>query len=500
MTPVQQDDHRLTVAVDGGLINGRYDPRGAVRAFLGIPYAAAPTGPLRWKPPQPVTPWHGVRPATALAPQCLQAGRPDDSVYAEFAGKQPMSEDCLYLNVWSAAPAADARWPVMVWFHGGAFQQGSGGNPVFVQGDLAHQGVVLVTFNYRLGPFGFMAHPGLTAEARGAGSGNYGLLDMAAALDWVRRNIGAFGGDPKGVTIFGQSAGAAGVVNMMAAPRARGLFAGAIAQSFGVTAMQSLADAERSGAAFSEHLGAERIAQLREVPGPELLKRYLAQPERWMPIVDGSFIERAVRETFSAGEQQAVPFLTGWNADEGTTFAPPGDAEPQELKARLYGRFGTAAAEAERLYPTASAAEARASSIALIGDELFAWGVWRAARDQARLAPTYLYHFDHPHPFASHQSYREAPRAADLGVFHSSEYPYVFGTTGVLTRSWGDADRRMTELMQSYWLRFATTGDPNGAGLPHWPRFDDRVPSVLRLAPQPGVIDVPRRAQLSLAD
>jgi para-nitrobenzyl esterase len=178
----------------------------------------------------------------------------------------------------------------------------------------------------------------------------------------------------------------------------------------------------------------------------------------------------------------------------------PGDVDPQKVRARLHARFAATAAQAERLYPTASPAEARASSVTLIGDELFAWGVWRAARDQARVAPTYLYHFDHPQPFAPHQSYREAPRAADLGVFHSSEYPYVFGTTGVLTRDWDAADRRMTELMQSYWLHFAKAGDPNGAGMPHWPRFDDRAPSVLRLAPEPGVIDVPRRAHLSLAD
>ncbi|MBW8858092.1 MAG: carboxylesterase family protein, partial [Bradyrhizobium sp.] len=228
MTSLHEDDPQLTVAVDGGLVHGRFDPKREARAFLGIPYAAPPLGALRWKPPQPVARWDGVRPAHAFSPQCLQAGRPDDSVYGEFAGRQPMSEDCLYLNVWSAAPAADAGWPVMVWFHGGAFQQGSGANPVFVEGDLPRHGVVLVTFNYRLGPFGFMAHPELTAEADGAGSGNYGLLDMTAALGWVRRNIAAFGGDPDRVTVFGQSAGAGGIVDLMAAPRSRGLFARAI--------------------------------------------------------------------------------------------------------------------------------------------------------------------------------------------------------------------------------------------------------------------------------
>ena len=500
MTSLHEDDPRLTVAVDGGLVRGRLDRTREVRAFLGIAYAAPPLGALRWKAPQPAVRWDGVRLADAFAPQCLQAGRAEDSVYAEFAGRQPMSEDCLYLNVWSAAPAADAGWPVMVWFHGGAFQQGSGANPVFVEGDLPRHGVVLVTFNYRLGPFGFMAHPELTTEADGAGSGNYGLLDMTAALGWVRRNIAAFGGDADRVTVFGQSAGAGGSVDLMAAPQARGLFARAIAQSFGVTAMQGLAEAERSGIAFAERLGASSVARLREVPGPELLARYLEQRERWMPIVDGALIERPVRETFAAGGQHAVPFLTGWNADEGTTFVAPGEVDPQAFRSRLQSRFGAAAADAERLYPAPDGRAARSASVALIGDELFAWGVWRAARDQARIAPTYLYHFDHPQPFAPQQSYREAPRASDLGVFHSSEYPYVFGSTAVLTREWGEADRRMTALMQGCWQRFAQTGDPNAPDLPHWPRFDDRVPSVLRLAPEPRVIDVPRRAHLALAD
>ena len=306
----------LVVAVEGGLVCGRREGAGDVRAFLGIPYAAPPVGSLRWQPPQPVAAWRGVRPARALAPQCLQPKRPPDSVYAEYAGVQPMSEDCLYLNVWSAAPSSDARWPVMVWFHGGAFQQGAGSNPVFVRGDLPSHGVVLVTFNYRLGPFGFMAHPGLSEESPQHTSGNYGLLDMAAVLGWVRRNIAGFGGDPDQVTLFGQSAGAAGIVDMMAAPRTRGLFTRAIAQSFGVTQMNTLAEAERSGAAFAERIGAADPAALRELDGETLLARHTETSERWMPIVDGDFIERHVRATFAEGRQAPVPLLTGWNADE----------------------------------------------------------------------------------------------------------------------------------------------------------------------------------------
>ncbi|HEY3635663.1 MAG TPA: carboxylesterase family protein, partial [Caldimonas sp.] len=327
------------VAVEGGPVRGMRDAHG-VGAWLAIPYAAPPTGDLRWRAPTPVRSWHGVRPAQTLPPQCMQPGRPADSVYAEFAGVQPMSEDCLYLNVWSAAQAGE-RLPVMVWVHGGAFQQGSGANPVFVCGDLPRQGIVLVTLNYRLGPFGFLAHPGLSAESPEGVSGNYGLLDVAAALAWVRRNIAAFGGDPEQVTLFGQSAGAAIVIDLMAAPRAQGLFARAVAQSFGVTPMRTRAEAELSGRAFAARVGAGDIAALRALPAETLLARYLEQSERWMPIVDGTLIERPVIETFDAGLEQAVPLLTGWNRDEGTTF--PGADDSVAFASHLARRFGARA-------------------------------------------------------------------------------------------------------------------------------------------------------------
>jgi para-nitrobenzyl esterase len=496
--PARDETDSSVVTVDGGRLVGRHDPQSGVRSFLGVPYAAPPLRALRWRPPQPVEPWSGVRPARSLAPQCLQPGRPAGSVYAEYSGVQPMSEDCLYLNVWSAAPAPDARWPVMVWFHGGAFQQGAGSNPVFVRGDLPRHGVVLVTFNYRLGPFGFMAHPALSQESAQHASGNYGLLDMAAALAWVRRNIGAFGGDPDRVTLFGQSAGAAGVVDMMVAKATRGLYARAIAQSFGIARMNTLAEAERSGAAFAERIGATSLAALRELSGETLLARYIDASERWMPIVDGAFIERPVHDLFAEGRQDAVPLLTGWNSDEGTTF--PAAASVAALRDRLQARFGERAGEAAALYPSGNDAQARRSSLELIGDDLFAWGVWRAANDHSRVAPTYLYHFAHPQPFAPEQRFTEAAHVVDLGVFHSAEYPYVFGSTAVLTRNWGSDDQRMTELMQAYWLQFAREGTPNRVGLAHWPGFADGTRSVLQLTPRPALIDVPRRPHLAFID
>lgn len=497
-------DDDLVVRVDGGFAAGIR--RGGVRAWLGLPYAAPPLGERRWCEPQPVPAWAGVRAATAFAPQCLQPGRPADSVYAEYAGVQPMSEDCLYLNVWSAAPDATARLPVMVWIHGGAFQQGAGSNPVFVRGDLAQQGVVLVTLNYRLGPFGFLAHPDLSAQAAQrsgrAASGNYGLMDMIAALRWVQRRIAAFGGDPANVTLFGQSAGGASVIDLMAAPAARGLFQRAIAQSFGIAAMGGLDEAERQGAAFARHAGAADLAALRRLDAQALLDAYLRQDERFMPFADGHVLERPVLETFVRGEQAPVPLLIGWNADEGSTFGAAPDAEA--FGALLRRRFGADAEAALRLYPAADDAQARDSSRRLIGDELFGWGAWRAAREHTRLAPTWVYHFEHPQPFAAAQRYREAAPASALGVFHSSEYPYVFGSTGVLTRDWGEDDARIVRLMQRHWLAFARSGRPApGADADAdvaWPPFDDTRPSVMRLATRPALIDVPRRPHLQFLD
>lgn len=484
-----------TVRVDAGLLRGTRE--GGVDAFLGVPYAAPPVGALRWRPPQPVPPWDGVRAAERFAPQCVQPPRPADSVYAEFAGTQPMSEDCLYLNVWTAAPAARAGWPVMVWIHGGAFQQGAGSNPVFVRGDLPRHGVVLVTLNYRLGPFGFMAHPGLTAEGAGA-SGNYGLHDIVAALRWVRRHIEAFGGDPDRVTLFGQSAGAAAVIDLIASSEAQGLFRQAIAQSFGVTPMRTLEAAEQSGARFSGSLQATRVNELRALHPQRLLEAYLRQPDRWMPIADGRLLRAPVIDLFARCEQQRVPLLTGWNADEGTTF--PAAANLAGLGAELARRFGERAEEAQRLYPADNDLEARAASHALTGDALFALGVWRAARSHARIAPTWVYHFDHPQPFHARQVYREASPASVLGVFHSSEYPYIFGSTGLLTRDWQPADAQVQRVLQERWLAFARQGTPEVPGRAAWPRYDDEEATVMRLGEAPAPGPLPRRAQLEFLD
>jgi para-nitrobenzyl esterase len=484
--------------VEGGLIAGVDGSAGRGRAYRGIPFAAPPVGNLRWKPPQPVIPWQGVRQADTYAPQCVQPERSPDSVYAEFTGVQPMSEDCLYLNVFTPAQTAGAKLPVMVWFHGGGFLQGSGANPTFVRGSLTGHGVVLVTFNYRVGPFGFFAHPELTAESPQRSSGNYGLLDMAAALRWVQHHIGVFGGDAGNVTIFGQSAGAAGVVDMMAAPQTRDLFAKAIAQSFGVTDMATLAQAEEAGAAFAQTL-ARNVAALRALSAQDLLQACLDHQARFWPIAEGWFMPEPVRDIFAAGGQRRVPFLSGWNADEGTTFGYAHSAA--SFRRRLAEQFGIRSAEAERLYPARDDAQARASSMALIGDTLLAQGAHAAARSHAASgAPTFVYHFVQPHPFGKGQTCCEIDPISELGAFHSAEYPYVLGTLDVLTRNWSDADRQLSLLMQRYWANFARTGNPNGDDLPAWPAFDPNADTVLELGTNPHLKSVPRLEQLDFIE
>jgi para-nitrobenzyl esterase len=483
------------LSIEGGLVSGFWEANASIRTYLGIPFAAPPVAELRWKAPQAVVPWSGVRKAASFPKQCMQPGRPADSLYVEYTGVQEMSEDCLYLNVWAPANAQARKLPVMVWFYGGGFQQGSGANPTFVRGNLANKGVVLVTFNYRVGAFGFMAHPEMTRESGHNASGNYGLMDQIAALQWVQRNIEAFGGDPRTVTIFGQSAGAASVVDMMASPRTRGMFVRAIAESLGVADMATLAQAEAQGEDFAKALGAGNLAGLRAKPAADVLKTGIATRPPFRPIADGWVIPAPVKSIFAKGQEQQVPFLEGWNRDEGSVFGRVDDAA--KFKEQLQTRFGARTPQALAFYPAGTDAQARQSSMRLIGDTLIVNGTWLAAQGHAQAgAPTFLYHFEQAHPWFAGQVYRELEPLTDLGVHHSSEYPYLFGTLHVLTRPWREEDRKVSELMQSYWVNFATTGNPNGPGVPAWPRFDPQRDSTLHLSAQPSVGNVPGRERL----
>lgn len=479
------------VTVDGGTIAGIVDADCSQIEYRAIPFAAPPVGELRWRAPQPVVPWSGVRVCDRFAPMCAQPARPERSIFLEYAGEQATSEDCLYLNVFVPLDRAAARLPVMVWIHGGAFQVGSSTNATFVRGDLTRHGVILVTINYRVNAFGFLSHPELTAESRNEASGNYGLMDQVAALAWVRRNIAAFGGDPESVTVFGQSAGGASIANLMASPLAKGMFDRAIVQSVAFMPMMPLAQAEQQGVDFMKRAGATNIAELRARPASQIVGLSKAmQPLIW-PSVDGYVMPESADAVFFAQRQMRVPMLTGWTRDEGTVF--PAFEEAGALREALRARFGSRTALALQHYPADNDAQARESSKRINGDALAGAGVWQGACAHAQGGnPVWLYHFEHAQPFFAGQAYAESDPASALGVFHSADYPYVFGTLKELTRPWAEEDFAVRDLMQRYWVSFARNGDPNVAGLPGWTRFDGREDATMRLSATPHMDAIPR--------
>ena len=466
-----------TVRVEQGLLSGTTGVDPAVRVYRGIPFAAPPVGDLRWKAPQPAASWKGVREAKAFGNACWQTPYP--AAAAIYNGKlPPLSEDCLYLNVWTTAKTAKDHLPVMVWIHGGGYTRGSAGSDAYDGEALARKGVIVVTINYRLGIFGFFAHPALTAESPHHASGNYALLDQIAALEWVKRNIAAFGGDPGRITIFGESAGSWSVNALMASPLAKGLFQRAIGESGASFApMRTLADAEKSGAALAASLGAGEtpIKTLRAKPAEELLKASDEQTVR--PMVDGWVLPQDVYTIFAEGKQNDVPLLLGFNADEGTTLAP----QAANLRAALYvigvnQRYGSLAAEFLKIYPANSDEEAVASFYSAYRDQAFGWEMrtWARMAGKSGHHPVYLYYFTRRPP---------GPQSSRLRAFHASEIPYVFGNF-FWPFPWEPADHKLSETISSYWTNFATTGDPNSSSLPEWPAYTSENDAFLELGDQ----------------
>ena len=459
-----------TIRIDGGLITNPHISERGVLNFRGIPYAAAPVGALRWQAPHPADPWAGARRADTFGATCMQEPPPPGSFYQlEFFEEiEPMEEDCLFLNVWTAAGSADERRPVMMWIHGGAFRQGSGSMPSFDGTTLAEKGVVLVTINYRLGVFGLMAHPDLTAESQYGASGNYGMLDQLAALQWIRRNIARFGGDPDNVTIFGQSAGAASVNMLMASPLAEGLFHRAILQSgssFAFGGEPPLEEAEKTGVRFASDLGAGSVSALRALPADTLQARGRTFP--FSANVDGFFLNDDVESVFRAGRQARVPIITGATSDEGSPMYGPGlTAEVyRETAARNYGD------DAERylsLYPAPSDAEAGRSFSDAFADRL-AWGSHTLASLHSH-DDVYVYLFSRVPPGRDSERYRS---------YHSAELVYVFDALDAVDRPWTALDRELADRMSSYWALFAASGNPNGQDLPVWPIYDAESMEVM---------------------
>jgi para-nitrobenzyl esterase len=469
------------VKTTGGVVQGTTTSDGRIRIFKTIPYAAPPVGELRWQPPRAPQPWQGVRDATAFGPRCLQG-----QIFADIVFKE-LSEDCLTLNIWTPAKSASDRLPVMVWIHGGGFQAGAGAEPRHDGEAFARNNVLLVTINYRLGVFGFFAHPELTRESPRGASGNYGMLDQVAALEWVRDNIAAFGGDPGNVTIFGESAGSFAVSALMASPRSKGLFHKAIGESGayftegigGGLSLNPLADSEQQGVKLAAALGAESLAALRGKSGEEVLKAALKFQPWFAPNIDGYFLTESVAATFASGNQARVPLLAGWNADEVRGGIVLGKQKPtaKSFTDDTRKRFGDRADAILAAYPAGSDAEALESAAALASDTFIGHNTWRWIEAHAKTgsAPVYRYSFDRKIPVPADHTVNGVPATSrDIGARHAGEIEYVFGALELSLPKvpWEPADRALSDAMTTYWSNFARSGDPNGTGLPKWPRYD----------------------------
>lgn len=471
----------LTVEVTGGAVAGVRLGDSNVAAFKGIPYAAPPVGELRWKPPQAVVPWEGVLAADTDPDACVQELQRSRLPWSEeYMHQGDASEDCLYLNIWTAAASADERRPVMVWIHGGGLNEGSNAIVTYDGAAFAGKGVVLVGINYRLGPLGYLAHPELTAESANGASGNYGFLDQVAALEWVQANIGNFGGDPDNVTIFGQSAGARSVTMLMRSPLAKGLIDHAIIESGGQRRnpdvygdLPSLADAERLGIEAQEKIGAASLAELRATPAERFVEPDIG---RRGAIADGYFWPADVE----AGDE--VPVIVGFTADDG--FVEPADDEltVETYAAEARELYGENADGYLSLYPVDANSNIRAVKLQALRDRAaVSVGLW-AGEQSEHSGRVYTYYFDRATPWPEHP---------EFGAHHTSEIPYVFGTLGKLVDRRPDAvDYEVSDMVSSYWVNFATSGDPNGEGLPEWAPFDETKMMIMRLAGDAGPIPV----------
>jgi len=468
------------ISSDAGQVEGTMSPDSKVRIFEGIPFAAPPTGDLRWKPPQPVASWTGVRKTTEFGPRCMQGRIFDDMVFRDNGP----TEDCLYLNVWAPTKPSPHSYPVMVWIYGGGFAAGATSEPRQDGENLARKGVIVVSGNYRLGIFGFFSHPELTAESSQHASGNYGLMDQVAVLQWVRKNIAAFGGDPQNITIFGESAGSFSVSALMASPLAQGLFQRAIGESgafFSTTLpARSLAASQEADQKFADSIGAHSLADLRALSAQNLLDDSLkAGGIRFWPNIDGYFLPEEVRAIFAAGKQSHVPLLAGWNHDEGSYHGFFGKKEPTAANfvARAHELYNDKAGEFLKLYPAATDAEAMRSAQDYSGDQFIAYSTWKWIEMQLATggSPVYRYEFDDAPPPAAGDT------SPSRGAYHSAEIEFVFEALISKHLPWRPEDEKLSDLMSSYWTNFARKGDPNGKGLPRWPAYTQGKYEVMHL-------------------
>jgi len=484
------------VNTKSGAVKGAISADGKIRMFKGIPFAAPPVGPLRWKAPQPVTPWTTAREATAFGARCMQGNVFGDMMFRDSGP----SEDCLYMNVWSPVPEGKKKvlLPVMVWIYGGGFAAGASSEPRQDGEVLAKKGVVVVSFNYRLGVFGFLAHPGLAKETGRSGSGNYGLLDQAEALEWVQKNIKAFGGDPANVTIFGESAGSFSVSALMASPLSKDLFKRAIGESgafFGSSlAIKPASDAQLAGTQFAATVGASSIDELRAKPAADLLQASMKNPMGFSATVDGSFFPEALSAIYAAGKQAHVSLLAGWNADEMGAQMFFGKDQPSAdvFKTKIGERYKDNADRVLELYPAATDAQAMQSAQALSGDQFIAYSTWKWLELQRSTGQSTVYRYE----------FDDAPPATpSRGAYHSAEIEFVFEALPSKNLPWRPEDTRLSDLMSSYWTNFAKTGDPNGPGLPPWPAFSAETGNqVMHLSAESKAAPEQNRARYEFLD
>jgi para-nitrobenzyl esterase len=475
------------VKTANGVVQGITAASG-VREFRGIPFAAPPVRENRWRPPQPAKSWTGVRLADRFADQCMQARVFGDMMFRNSG----VSEDCLYLNVWSpAGAAANAGLPVLVYYYGGGFVAGDGSEPRYDGESMAKRGIVAVTLSYRLGTFGFFSHPELTAESPNHASGNYALMDQTAALRWVRDNIAAFGGDPKRVTIAGESAGSFAVSAQMASPLAKGLFAGAIGESGAFYStnrpISPRAETEQNGVKFAQSVGAKSLADLRALSATEILEAS-GRPGaiRFNMNVDGYFFPKPPAEIFAAAEQSKVPLLAGWNTQEGNARSLLQETPTPENTMAVFTRlFKDRAADAAKVFPTSTPEEATASLTEIASAQFIAYSTWKWLDEHARTSgkPVYRYLYARPRPptvetgvtpnlagGVTRGAANATPAPPATGAVHSAEIEYAMGNLPLNhVFAWTPDDYKVSATMQEFFANFIKKGDPNGPGVPTWP-------------------------------
>lgn len=492
--------------IENGTIEGLYDTKTALQLYFGIPFAKPPVGNLRWRAPQPVDNWSGVKETKAFGPRSVQG-----IVFGDMKSRSAgISEDCLYLNVWTPAKRNVSGLPVLVYFYGGGFVAGDASEPRYDGAAMAKKGIVVVTVNYRLGLFGFFSHPELSKESSYKASGNYGLLDQALALKWVQKNIAAFGGDPAKVTIAGESAGSISVSAQMVSPLSKGLIAGAIGESgSGIGALSAVpqAEAEKIGAEFARNAGYTSLAQLRAASTKDLFEAYQDSKRfGFPPVIDGYFYPKSMLEIFTAKEQAQVPLLLGWNSAEipGMAFMQGLPYTKENFIRKVREAYPNDYEEALKVYPHNTEKELEWAATNLASDRFIVYSTWKwfDVHRKTSSKPVYRYLFSKLRPplvdksltsgFAGGTQQGGQKMPEPIGAPHAMEIEYCMGNLDLVKDyAWTEDDYKVSETMLNYFANFIKTGNPNGEKLPEWPAAQpsDNTPPVMVLDTESKAVD-----------